>query len=340
MMPPMTQRCALRLVFQLCLCIAWAGAAIAEGPGQPRQVVFIRYPIAPAHFAAVIREFKTAMTLRGFIEGRDIVYTDILTTTADQRSIPEVRDAVLRHKDRADMFITCGWVSMPAREILKNTDVPQLFVPVLESVALEMLPSLTAPPGTNLSGIYLMYPPEKILRIARLIMPESRRYAYVHDSRIPADRVFRTAYEELPETGRHGFTLFFPDLADGVNAVITQLRAKKIDAWGGIVGSFQQRQPLQASEVPQITALTLDIDRESISHHVDDDIVAGLFNPFGPCGAQAAAMTAAIFTGQTTIAQTRPQPAEQVSFINLKAARKRHLSISFDALEAVDVLVK
>lgn len=329
-----------RLFSLVALLLSLIAFPHATAWARPKHVVFIRYPISPAHFADVVTEFKSTMTLRGFIEGRDIEYTDILTKTANQDSIPEVREAVNRYRDKADMFITCGWVSMPVREILQTTNVPQLFVPVLEAVALEMLPSLTTLPETNLSGIYLMYPPEKILRIARLIMPESRRYAYVHDSRIPADLVSKKAYVDLSLEERHGFTLFFPDLANSVTPVLNELRNEKIDAYGGIVGSFQSRESLKSSGVPVITALTLDIDRDSIKDYLDDDILAGLFNPFGFCGAQAAQMTADIFAGKKAISETLPQPARQVSFINLKAARNHNLTISFDALEAVDILVK
>jgi putative ABC transport system substrate-binding protein len=324
----------LFLVSLLIFCLPAAALARA------RQVVFIRYRIPPGYFANVVAEFKAGMSQRGFTEGKDIEYIDILTRSADNDSIPDVLAAVRQYKDSADMFITCGWVSMPARELLKETGVPQLFVPVLKSVALEMLPSVKNPPGTNLSGIYLMYPPEKILRLARLILPRARKYAYVYDSLIPADRLFKKEYEELAPADRHDFSLAFLDLAAGEEKVIAELRAQGIDVYGGIVGFFHHRQALAASGIPLITSFTLDIDQQSIREHVGDDTIAGLFNPFGFCGAEAAAMTADIFEGRRTIADSTPRPAKQLAFINLKAARQRNLPISFDALEAVDIIVK
>lgn len=148
------------------------------------------------------------------------------------------------------------------------------------------------------------------------------------------DLVSKKTYVDLSLEERHGFTLFFPDLANSVTPVLNELRNEKIDAHGGIVGSFfQSRESLKSSGVPVITALTLDIDRDSIKDYLDDDILAGLFNPFGFCGAQAAQMTADIFAGKKAISETLPQPARQVFFINLKAARNHNLSISFDAQE-------
>jgi len=308
---------------------------------SPKQVVFLRYKIAPTYFQTVVDNFKDAMTLRGYIEGRDINYIDIITSTADKRSVPDVIDAVNKYKDSTDMFITSGWISMYARKILKDSDVPQLFVPVLRSVALKMVNDTDTPPGTNISGIYLMYPPEKILRMAKFIIPTIRRYAYVYDSRIPADIIFKNTYESLNKNEMHGINIYYIDLANGVAQALSDLRSKNIEAYGGIVGSFKNRAQLAKSNIPVITSFTLDIDEKSIKKYVENsNTVAGLFNSFGYCGTLAAEMTADIFDGKTSIQQTIPRNSKQVAFLNLKGAKRLGLKISFDVLEAVDIIVK
>lgn len=308
---------------------------------ETKQVVFIRYRIAPNYFASVVEGFKSTMTEQGFHEDKHIEYIDILTRSASQDSVPDVVEAVKKYKDSADMFITCGWVSMTTRKLLKDTGVPQLFVPVLRSVALVMLPSMTQTPSTNLSGLYLMYPPEKILRLAKLILPAIRNYAYVYDSRIPADLIFKKAYEELNAKNRYGIKLHYLDLAGGIDEVLTSFKDHQIDAYGGIVGSFKNRESLTSSALPVITSFTLDIDSDSIAEYTHNDTtVAGLFNPFRYCGVQAALMTADIFNNKNTIENTRPRPSRQAAFINLRNARRMNIPISFDALEAVDIVVK
>jgi len=330
-----------RIVVVVLMPMLLLALAASASQRRPKEVVFIRYRIEPTYFATVVREFKASMARRGYQEGRDVRYIDILTRGADESSIPDVVKAVRHHQNSADMFITCGWVSLPAREILKETKVAQLFVPVLHSVALEMLPSVTAPPNTNLSGIYLMYHPEKILRLTRLLLPTSHHYAYLYDSRIPADLVYKKAYEQLNPKERHGLTLHYLDLAKGVDQTMAWLKRDNIDAFGGIVGVFQHRQALAKSGIPVITSYALDIDQDTLHQYMDDDnIVAGLFNPFGYCGGQAAEMTADIFDGKTTIEQTTPRRAKQIAFLNLRNANKLGLPISFDALEAVDIVVK
>jgi len=324
------------IIFQVFVVLS-AAPALAK----PKQVVFIRYRLEPAYFTTVLNGFKTMMNARGFVEGRDIEYVDVLTRSAGEDSIPDVVAAVDKYKNSADMFITCGWVSLKVRELLRNTEVPQLFVPVLHSVALEMLPSVTDAPGTNLSGLYLMYKPEKILRLTRLVLPSGKNYAYVYDSRIPADQVFKKAYDQLDAKARHGFSLHFLDLAEGTGSVLAGLKRYRIDAFGGIVGVLQQRQALAQSGIPVITSYVLDIDRDSLRQYMgDDNIVAGLFNPFGYCGEQAAGMTADIFAGLTSIEKTVPRPAMQIAFVNLQNANKLKIPISVSVLEAVDFVLQ
>ena len=308
---------------------------------ETKTVVFIRYRIAPNYWSTVVNGFKETMTQRGFVEGETIRYVDVLTRSADKSSVPDVLAAVQKWQGKADMIITCGWVSMYARSILKDTATPQLFVPILKSVGLSMLPSLTAVPGTNLSGVYVMYPPEKVLRLAHLVLPDLQRYGYVYDSRIPADAIFRLGYEKLTQAERHGITIHFFDLAQGVASVLAGLHDKKIEAYGGIVGSFKKQAELGASGLPVITAFTPDIETWDLEKYVrQGNILAGLYNPFRYCGVQGAEMTADIFTGKTRIKQTVPRPARQVAFINLKMAERFKIYIPFSALEAVDVVIK
>ncbi len=311
--------------------------AVAEG----KRVVFIRYQIPISHFTTVIDGFKKTMALQGYKEGEQVEYIDVLTRSADKSSIPDVLKAVNEWKDKADMIITCGWVSMPAREILKETRTPQLFVPVLKSVAMKILPATNGQPGTNISGIYLMYPPEKILRLASLLIPGIKHYAYVYNSNIPADMIFKSTYEQLAIADHHGITIHFLDIALGVDQVLTELRKRNIQAFGGIVGSFQKRQELAASNLPVITSFTLDIEKGDLEKYVQEgNIVAGLFNPFRYCGEQAAEMTADIFNDKLSIEQTVPRPARQIAFINVNAAARLNMQVPFAALESVDIVIK
>ena len=109
----------------------------------------------------------------------------------------------------------------------------------------------------------------------------------------------------------------------------------------GLWGVLKNLSELSQSKLPVITSLLFDRPRESLEKGIgQSNIIAGLFNPFDYCGEQAAEMTADIFDAKTTIEKTIPRPAQQLVFVNLKAAKHLKVSIPFSALEAVDIVIK
>jgi CheY-like chemotaxis protein len=198
---------------------------------------------------------------------------DILTRTSDESSVPEIKEAVQRYKNTASLFVTCGWVSLYVRESLKSSDTPQIFLPVLDSVALKLVPSLTMPPNTNITGVYLRYPPEKVTRLAVNLMPRIKNFAYVYDSRIPADVVYKASFEGM-KGGHGGLTLHYIDLAKGMDAAIQELKDRHIEAMCFIVGGFQHLKPLKKAGIPIVSAFTLDMDEQSLKVFLANDLPA------------------------------------------------------------------
>jgi ABC-type uncharacterized transport system substrate-binding protein len=313
----------------------------AIGEDDPKQVVFIRYNLKDKPNSAVIKSFKKTMEKRGYTEGENINYIDFVTHTPERESAEEILDITEKYMPTADMFITTSWTSLYVRSRLAKSKVPQLFAPALKATALNMLPSVETEPGTNLSGVYLMFPPEKILRLTRHIFPKLRKYAYVYDSRLPADIIFKAAYGQLNELERYGITVYYLDLASGTDTVLQKMNKMGIEAFGGIVGVLQNLPELSQSKLPIITSLLFDRPRKALEKSIEkSNIIAGLFNPFDYCGKQTAEMTANIFEAKTTIEKTIPQPAQQLVFVNLKAAKRLNVNVPFSALEAVDIVIK
>ncbi|GAB4334262.1 MAG: hypothetical protein Kow0089_03370 [Desulfobulbaceae bacterium] len=312
------------------------------GAAEAKQVVFVRFNLKDdTPDSVIVEEFKKTMAARGYEEGTDIEYIDFVTHNPERESAGEVLQLIEEYKDSADMFITTSWTSLYVRSKLAKTHVPQLFAPALKSTALNMLPSLDKEPDTNLSGVYLMYPPEKVLRFARLLLPGLKRYAYVYDSRIPADTLLKSAYGVLSDRQRHGFEVFYLDLAAGTDTAMQQLRKLKIEAFGGAVGLFKRMEHLSRAGLPIVTSLLFDRGRDAMLEAVkSSNVLAGLYNPFDLCGRQAAEMTADIFDGRTTIEKTMPQPARQLAVINLHAAERLRISVPVSALEAADIVIR
>jgi len=330
------------LILFLSLFLAYPGSGNAAAVNKKKKIVFIHYNLkSDSTRSTIIDKFKEAMELRGYRDGENIEYVDITTQSNDRDAVAEILTATDNHKDNTDMFVTSSWTSLYVRSKLAGSGVPQLFVPALKSTALNMLPSVTRETGTNLSGVYLMYPPEKILRLTRLIFPTLRNYAYIYDSRIPADLIFKAAFTKLSDAERHGITLHYLDLAAGDDVVLGKMKELRIEAYGGVVGAFIHGDTLERSNLPVVTLLMIDRDEESVRQYVrGSNIVAGLFNPLDYCGEQAAEMTADIFDGKRTIETTVPRPAKQLSFANMISAERFKVTIPFSALEAVDIVIK
>lgn len=309
--------------------------------GASKKVVFIRANLKPDPGSAMVDKFKATMGQRGYVEGKNIDYVDIPVQGAEPEAEQEALATVDRYRDSTDLFVTAGMITSRVRARLAASTIPQLFAPVPKEEALTMLPSLTGPPGTNLSGVYLSYPPEKILRLTRLLLPGIQNYAYVFDSGIATDRIMKEAFAKLREPDRHGLTLHYLDVAQGTAQVVREMKTLRIEAFGGIIGAYKNRQELAASGLPMVTALIMDIEATAVAKRIrESNILAGLFDPFDYCGEQAAEMAADILSGKKSIAATVPRPARLTSFVNMAAASRLRVPIPFAVLEAVDIVAK
>lgn len=330
--------------FCLLILVVFAAACLnlpVQAEGNSKKIVLIRSNLKPDPGSAMVEHFKATLRQRGYVEGKNIEYTDILIQKTGRESVQEAREATKMHQDRADLFITAGAVSAHVRSRLAMSDIPQLFAPVLKEEALRMLPSVTDPPGTNLSGVYLAYPPEKILRLARLILPGIQNYAFVFDSRISTDLLMKEAFDKLQEADRHGMTVHQLDVAEGTEGVLQRMKTLRIEAFGGLIGAYKNREPLAASGVPMITSLLMDIDVNGVADRIrEGNILAGLFDPMDYCGEQAGEMAADLLDRKNTIGKTLPRPARQVAFVNMVTAERLNVSIPFTVLEAVDIVVR
>jgi ABC-type uncharacterized transport system substrate-binding protein len=278
-----------------------------------KKVAFLRYKLPPMNFSDVIDGYKKVMEKNGFVEGKNIEYIDLLTSTGDKQSVPEVNSFTEKQKGNVDMFISCGWVSMYARKILKGSETPQIFIPVLKKVAFKLVPSLKKGSGSNISGIYLMYPPEKILRLLKLTLPKAKKYGVCWNSKVPADVIFKESFDDLKDN--MGIQIVYFDLAEGVDKVMEQIKQSGVNAFGGCV-SFRKPQydALFHMDVPIIGAK---LDHENPEAIKKTNDIVGFWNSFEAGGEQAADMTLAIWNGKTTIQDTVPQPIKkQVIYIN------------------------
>lgn len=326
------------------LVIAFVTACIhtpTQATVTSKKIVFIRSNLKPEPGSAMVDQFKATLQKRGYVAGKNIEYVDTQLTGLSETTMREAMEAADRHLGNADLLVSAGGITLPLHAKLAKKDIPQLFAPVLREEALEMLPSLTQAPGTNLSGVYLNYPPEKILRLTRLVLPDIGVYAFIYDSRIHSDLLIKNSFEQLPETERHGITVHYLDLAAGTDQILPQMKALRVEAFGGMIGAYKNREILANSGLPMITALLMDIGEHEVAERIQEgEILAGLFAPMNFCGEQAGEMAADLLDGKKTLAQTVPRPTRQVAFVNMETAERLKIAIPFAVLEAVDFVIK
>jgi len=305
-----------------------------------KKVVIIRYRLPPDDYSDVVKHFKKEMTSKGYEEGKNIEYVDFLTSTGDQTSTPEVEACVEQHKDSADGFVTCGWVGAVVRNKLKNTKIPQVFTFVFQPVGEIMAGGkLDKPSGSNVTGVYLMYPPDKIIRLVKMILPAAKKYGVVGDSRVPADRFFKKWYEETTTEQRQGVEFIYFDLADGVEKVASAIKQSGVETFGGGVAI---RRPEFATlfklGIPVIGPKLDLMEPEKIK--ATDDLV-GHYNPFDMCGIQAARIMSDVLGGKKKIEEIVPQPVEkQIVYVNLDAAKRLGIKIPLDLLKSANIVIK
>lgn len=135
-------RALLAILFALS-CILSAQSSLAE---NLKKVVFIRYNIKPFSISAVTNKFKATMAERGYSEGVNIEYVDILTQGPSRESILEIFEATDKHRDSADLFDGKNTIEKtlprPARQFafvnMESADRLQIPIPfaALEAVDL------------------------------------------------------------------------------------------------------------------------------------------------------------------------------------------------------------
>ncbi|MBF0495505.1 MAG: hypothetical protein HQK58_02855 [Deltaproteobacteria bacterium] len=344
---PRLEKCALGFMPPLFMTIKHIGFKIVMGflslliflpltavnskaePSQmapKKKIVIIRYKLPPDNFSSTVRMLKAEMAANGYREGENIEYADLLTATGDQSSVPEAEAFVDRHKDSADAFVTCGWISMAVRNKLKGTGIPQVATLLFQTVAINLMGGpLDRPSGSNITTIYMAYPPEKILRLLKMIIPSARKYGVVYNSRVPADQFFKKWHEETTLEQRQGLELVYFDLADGVDKVMAAIRQSGVDAFGGGVAIRKPDcTPLFHMGIPVVGPRTSLMDPEKTK---PTDEVIGHFNPPDIPGAQAGKVLCEIFKGKK-IGEILPQPVEkQLVYVNLDAAKRLKINV-------------
>ncbi len=142
----------------------------------------------------IVEGFKAEMAGLGYVEGKNVtyIYQGVL------KNDPQVIEAEVKNlfDQKIDMFLTLGTPpTLIAKKAVEGTDIPVVFVPVVDPVGEGAVASLSHP-GGNVTGVQSINGVSKALEWLLKIAPETKQiYTFYH----PDDTISVTTAAPLPE---------------------------------------------------------------------------------------------------------------------------------------------
>lgn len=142
----------------------------------------------------IVEGFQAGMAKLGYIEGKNVTYIYHGALENDPQVIETEVKALLDQK--VDMFLTLGTpTTLAAKKAVEGTNIPVIFVPVVNPVEAGVVANLRRP-GGNVTGIQSVNLVNKGLEWLLKITPETKKvYTFYH----PGDEVSVTTLKPLPE---------------------------------------------------------------------------------------------------------------------------------------------
>lgn len=173
-----------------------AGGLLLTGCGSTASAK--TYTIGVVNYTQVLNPivegFQAGMAKLGYTEGKNVTYIYHGALENDPQVIEAEVKALLDQK--VDMFLTLGTpTTLAAKKAVEGTNIPVIFVPVVNPVEAGVVANLRRP-GGNVTGIQSVNLANKGLEWLLKITPETKKvYTFYH----PGDEVSVTTLKPLPE---------------------------------------------------------------------------------------------------------------------------------------------
>jgi len=148
--------------------LAWgAGTAAAE----PIRIGIANFGEHP-QLNAAIAGFKKAMAESGFVEGKDVVYTES-HTNFDASLVPQMIAKLQAERPKLIYTVTTP-VSQIAKKALAGSGIPIVFSAVTDPVAAKLVPSWTAG-DEGMTGATDLQDVAAVMAFTRKLLPKAKR---------------------------------------------------------------------------------------------------------------------------------------------------------------------
>lgn len=317
-------------VFLLCVFIL-SGSAQAK---KRWKVAFLNQQLSTDMFNDIVRGRNEALSDCGLTEGKDYKIIMDKTFPATEEGGKAAAQAAMRALDKGvDLVVTMGTApSVGARKVLMRSSVPQIYMAVSDPVASGIIDDYNRPTGTNVTGVSYWVDPHETIKLARALLPEGKKLAFVYMSTVSADLSRKKHFEELEAKGETaGFEIVYADILDDQAFLKQTANGPIADAWFVWLGFNYKRELVYKGieGMPYIGSsqkLVMQTDPHSPASVIVDDYILGR---------QAGVMMVKVLKGEANVSEIPPEhPKKTDIYVNTTAALnyKDKIVLSYEIL--------
>jgi putative ABC transport system substrate-binding protein len=302
-----------------------------EGCRAPVRLFTVGIPCQIPIEAPILEGFRAGMTELGYVEGKNIKYI--------YSRIPEMKDKVITAKIKElmaqdiDLLLVLETeVALPAKEIVKGTDIPMLFSANIKTIENSLVESLRHP-GGNLTGVRFAYTNSKALEWLKMIVPGAKKIYLPYN---PDDAAITGELSGLYETASQlGIELVTGKIHSVEEAVqVIETLPPDVNAVFRMPSSTLNERNIELSQAAIKRRIPM-----GASLLLDEDVLVTLTCDFFNIGKQTARMANQIKQGVKP-ADIPIETSEVYLIINLKTAEKIGIQVPDDFLAEAKTIIR
>lgn len=274
--------------------------------------------------------FKTGMTELGYVEGKNVryIYNGVIG------SEPAVIEAEIKRLmgEKIDLLVTQGTpVAQMARKLVAGTDLPVIFVPIVNPVEAGIVDSISHP-GGNITGVQTVNKSDKVMEwLVQLIPTAKKVYVFYHS----ADAVSKTIVSRMPAAAEQSGVELMLNEVQSPEQAMEIIKTMPKDAALLIIPA-----PSLASGVSAMKKLALERGIPGGAYDQPaEDLVFSFSADFIEEGKQAARMADKLLKGQKP-AELPVETAEYFLTINLPVAKTVNIEIADKFLSQANRVIR
>lgn len=262
-----------------------------------------------------VKGFKKALTAAGYVEGKDVVYSES-HTNFDISLVPQMIAKLEAEKPKLIYTITTP-VSQVAKKALLGSGIPVVFAAVTDPVEAKLVPSWEAG-DKGMTGATDLQDVAAIMVFTKKLLPNASRFGVAYNPGEANDVALLRKFEEAGSGA--GFTVV-PVGIDNINDIqqrITAFSGKADVIYTPGSNLLQPAIAAVAAAARQISVPVMNVDESAVTNHI---VPASFAVNYEQVGENAGKIAAEILKGKAPedIPPSRPTYEDHRPLISKKA---------------------